>query len=68
MRLEMDPERRRRLTELARLHDDWQRRHGIDEAEPGDAGRRPAVEQEREFTTRARQVLGLDPETGHYRD
>jgi hypothetical protein len=67
MGLQIHPERRRRLMELARLHRQWQQRHGVDESDPDDAARRPTPAQEREFTARARRVMGLDPETGHYR-
>ncbi|BCJ68643.1 hypothetical protein [Polymorphospora rubra] len=74
MALRMDPARRRRLQELARIHDRWQAEHGIDDAEftpdGADSARRrtPSPEAERELMARSRAVMGLDPETGHYRD
>ena len=65
------PERRRRLVELARWHDEWQRRHGVDDVEftPEDAADHPErhypdAAAEREFVHRAREILGQDPETG----
>jgi hypothetical protein len=71
----MDPDRRRRLMALAHLHDEWQRRHGIDDvdftpdgADDSDNRRSPTLEQEWEFERRAREIFGQDPETGRYRD
>ena len=75
MALQMDPERRRRLMELARWHDEWQDRHGIDDVEfaPEDTAADPArayptAEADREFMHRAREILGQDPRTGRYRE
>ena len=72
MALRMDPERSRRLMELARWHDEWQQRHGVDDTEwtpegatAEDRKRSPSPEAEREYMTRAREIMGLDPETGH---
>jgi hypothetical protein len=73
MALDMDPERRRRLMELARWREEWQTKHGIDDAEsiPDDVPvdpdvRFPTGEQDWEYTRKAREILGLDPETGRY--
>ncbi|MBO0871538.1 MAG: hypothetical protein J2P15_23550 [Micromonosporaceae bacterium] len=73
MALDMDPERRRRLMELARWREEWQTKYGIDDVEfiPDDAPvtpdvRFPTAEQEWEYVRRAREILGLDPETGRY--
>jgi hypothetical protein len=74
MAVQMDPERRRKLAELARVHEEWQARHGIDDAEftpdgaESDRRRSPTPEQEWELVRRTREVLGQDPETGHYLD
>lgn len=69
----MDPRRRRKLTELARVHEQWQARYGIDDAEFVPAGadgahrRSPTPEQEHELMRSMGEVLGFDPATGHYR-
>lgn len=75
MALEMDPERRRKLMELARWHDQWQTEHQVDDAEHVPEGadsaehrRPPSPEAEREFMTKAREIMGLDPETGQRKD
>ncbi|HKT03696.1 MAG TPA: hypothetical protein VJT31_29565 [Rugosimonospora sp.] len=75
MALQMDPERRRKLMELARWHDEWQAKHGVDDVEfvPEDAADHPergypTAEAEREYMHRAREILGQDPETGRYRE
>lgn len=74
MGLDMDPERRRKLAELALLHEEWQARHGIDDEEFTPEGadsehrRSPTPEQTQEFMRRARSILGQDPETGRYLD
>lgn len=63
MALEIDPERRRKLAELARLHDEWQARYGIDDEEftPDGADsenrRAPSPEQERELVDRTRELM-----------
>jgi len=68
--MEMDPERRRRMMELARWHRAWQAEHGVDDAdfipEGSDSENRrpPSPEAEREFMARAREIMGLDPQTG----
>lgn len=72
MALEIHPERRRKLMELARVHDEWQARHGIDDADftpdGASSGRRrtPTPEQEWELERRTREILGQDPDTGRY--
>lgn len=74
MALRMDPARRRRLQDLARVHARWQAEHGIDDAEftPDGADsahrRGPSPEAERELMVRSRVAMGLDPVTGHYPD
>jgi hypothetical protein len=74
MALEIDPERRRKLMELGRLHDEWQAKHKIDDADytpngaDGDDRKSPTLDQEWEFERRAREIFGQDPETGRYRD
>ncbi|GAB3160505.1 hypothetical protein GCM10027290_66620 [Micromonospora sonneratiae] len=74
MALDMDPERRRKLMELARLQDEWQERHQLDDVEftpdgaDGDQRRTPTLEQQWEYERRAREILGQDPDTGLYRD
>ncbi|QSB16808.1 hypothetical protein JQS43_11280 [Natronosporangium hydrolyticum] len=74
MALEMDPERKRKLKELARVHAEWQAQHGVDDEEHTPVGaaapqgrRPPTPEQEAEFWRRASEVMGYDPETGRYR-
>jgi hypothetical protein len=71
----MDPERRRRLMELARWREEWQTKHDVDDVEfaPQDAGtdpdrKYPSPEAEREFIRRAREIMGQDPDTGLYRE
>jgi hypothetical protein len=71
--LNMNPERRRMLEELAAWHDEWQAKHDVEDVEfvPEDAAdqperKYPSAEAEREFMHRARQILGQDPETGRY--
>jgi hypothetical protein len=73
MALQMDPERRRKLMELAEWHREWQKNHGVDDVEfvPENADdypdrRYPTPEQDREFMRRAREILGQDPDTGRY--
>lgn len=65
--LEMDSERRRKLAELARWHDEWQARHGVDDAEHTPEGadpehaRPPSPEAEREYWARAAEIMGGEP-------
>jgi hypothetical protein len=73
MALQMDPERRRKLMELAAWHREWRGKHGVDDVEfvPDDAAdhpdrRYPSPEQDREFMRRAREIMGQDPDTGLY--
>jgi len=74
MALQMDPERRRKVKELARLHEEWQARHDIDDADyvsdgsGSDDRRSPTPEQMWEFVREARRIVGQDPETGRYLD
>lgn len=74
MSFEFDPERRRKLVELGKLHDEWQAKYEIDDAEytpngaDGDNRKSPTLEQLWEFEKRAREIFGQDPETGLYRD
>jgi hypothetical protein len=73
MAMNTDPERQRRLRELAELHARWQAVHRVDDAdftpEGADSANRrsPSPEAQREFMRRAREIMGLDPDTGHYR-
>jgi hypothetical protein len=66
----VDSERRRKLMDLARWHDEWQTRHRVDDAEwvPEGAGagnaRPPSPEAEREFMRRADEIMGRDPDAG----
>jgi hypothetical protein len=68
MAKDMDPERRRKLSELARWHDEWQTRHQVDDAEwvpdGADAGHAqpPSADAEREFMRRADEIMGPDPD------
>jgi hypothetical protein len=77
MALQMDPERRRKLEALSRLHDEWETQYAKDaefrpEQHPeGDSDYNvhhvdvdPPADAEREFMHRAREVMGLDRETG----
>jgi hypothetical protein len=71
----MDPERRRRLKELAALHNRWQQQYQIDDADwtaggadHPDRRRPPTPEQAWEFVTESRRIMGRDPETGRYLD
>src|SRR5258705_9605058 len=67
----MDPERRRQQVALGELYDRWQSKYQVDDAEwvPGSTTRRPPTfEAEREYVHAARQILGMDPETGFYLD
>jgi hypothetical protein len=70
----MDPERRRQLMALAELNREWASRNQVDDAEwvpdgSDGAGRRPpSAEAEWEYMTRAREIMGLDPQTGLYLD
>ncbi len=75
MALRMDPERRRKLEALSRLHDEWSERHGAtaafrpDEHPDSDYNLHhvdvdPAPDAEREFLRRAREIMGLDPDSG----
>jgi hypothetical protein len=74
MALDMDPELRRQLMELAEVHDRWQAEHGVDDAEwvpdgaDSDRARPPSAQAVDDFMTRSRRVMGLDPETGLYPD
>jgi hypothetical protein len=65
---EQDSERRRKLAELARWHDEWTARHDPDEPagaeHPHDVDSEALAAAEREYMTRAREIMGLDPETG----
>ena len=71
---QMNPERRRKLKELARLHSEWQARHGIDDADyvpegsDSDNRRSPTPKQLWEYMRQAREIVGQDPETGRYVD
>jgi hypothetical protein len=74
MALDMDPEERRKLMELARIHDEWQQKYEIDDAEwtpdgaDGPNRRSPTIEQQWEYVRKAREIAGQDPETGRYLD
>ena len=74
MAMHTDPERQRRLRELADLNARWQAEHQVDDAEftPDGADsvnrRPPSPEAQREYMRRAREIMGLDPDTGHYRE
>ncbi|MFC7548795.1 hypothetical protein [Plantactinospora sp. GCM10030261] len=73
MALQMDPERRRKLLELARWNREWEERHQIDDADhtvdgsDGPKRRSPTPEQEAEYHRRADEIMGIDPDTGLYR-
>ncbi|WP_328343229.1 hypothetical protein [Micromonospora sp. NBC_00421] len=73
MAMNTDPERQRRLRELAELHARWQSEHRVDDAEFTPEGadsanrRSPSPQAQREYLRRAREIMGLDPDTGHYR-
>jgi hypothetical protein len=56
---EISPERRRRQSELSRWHAEWTARHGFDLDD--DAATPEAIA---EYERRAREIFGLDPETG----
>ena len=64
MALHMDPERQRKLAELARWHDEWQAKHRVDHAEHTPDGaepeqaRPPSPEAEVEFMVKAREIMG----------
>jgi hypothetical protein len=65
---EMDPELRRRLMALARWHDEWVARYGIDDVEWVPEGsevnrRSPTPEQELEFYREADRIMGRRPAT-----
>jgi hypothetical protein len=64
--LEMDPERRRKLAELARWQDEWQAKHQVDDAELTLSGvepeNPPSPEAEWEFARKAREIMGREPE------
>jgi hypothetical protein len=65
--LQMDPERRRKLAELARWHDEreyWMKAGEI----MGMAPWPPPPQKEQELKRKAREFLGMDPETGERRD
>ncbi len=77
MAVEMDPGRARKLRELAEWHREWSRRHAdtasFHPEQHPDAGSDynvhhvdvdPDPAAEVEYMTRARQIMGLDPETG----
>lgn len=72
MAQELDPERRRKLLELGRWHEEWRARYGIDDAEfvpeGADSGSRrsPTPEQERELMRRSDEIMGYEPDTGRY--
>ncbi|MGA8112315.1 MAG: hypothetical protein WCA46_01495, partial [Actinocatenispora sp.] len=81
MAARMDPERARKLQALAAWHREWSEKHadtadfrpeGYPDAESDynlhhvDVHPDPAAEAE--FMTRARQIMGLDPETGRSLD
>jgi hypothetical protein len=71
---QVNPERRRKTMELARLHDEWAAKYQIDDADhtpdgaDGENRQSPTPEQEWEFVRQAREALGQDPDTGLYRD
>jgi hypothetical protein len=73
MALDMDPELRRRLTELAAFHSDWAQQHQVDDEEwvPGGSSgptrRPPSAQAEAEFVRRSREIMGRDPVTGSAR-
>lgn len=64
---EISPALRRKLMALARLHDEWQRKYGIDDAEHIPEGsdsenrRSPTREQELEFYREANKIMGRRP-------
>jgi hypothetical protein len=73
--VKMDPERRRKLLELAAWHREWSAKHadrtpyrpeGDDDSDYNlhhvDLDADPDAEAE--FMHRAREIMGLDPETG----
>jgi hypothetical protein len=67
MGAEVDPQRQRRLAELARWHDEWQQKWDIDEElDPDDPAITP--EAQREYQARADEIMGRDPATGRYRE
>ncbi|MEU7958721.1 hypothetical protein ACN267_29875 [Micromonospora sp. WMMD734] len=74
MAMNVDPERQRRLRELAELHARWQATHRVDDVdftpEGADSAQRrsPSAQAQREYMRQAREIMGLDPDTGHYRD
>jgi hypothetical protein len=65
--LQMDPERRRKLAELARWHDEWQAKHQVDDADwvpegaDSELRRSPSLEAEREYWVKAGEIMGSDP-------
>jgi hypothetical protein len=66
--LRMSPELRRRLRELARWHDAWVQRYGIDDAEWVPEGsevnrRSPTPEQEAEFHRVAKKIMSGEVRT-----
>ncbi|MFJ6198350.1 hypothetical protein [Micromonospora sp. NPDC092111] len=74
MAINTDPDRQRRLRELAELHARWQAEHRVDDAEFTPEGadstnrRPPSAQAQREYMRRAREIMGLDPDTGHLRE
>jgi hypothetical protein len=73
------PTREERLAKLGAWHSEWQRRHAETtpfrpEEHVGEdynlhyVDVEASAEAEREFTTRAREIMGLDPETGSRMD
>jgi hypothetical protein len=78
MALEMSPDRRRRLEELGRLHSEWVARHVASTPFRPDGADsdynvhhvdvEASADAEREFMRRAREIMGLDPETGLWTD
>lgn len=73
MALQMDPEHRRQLMELAAWNREWEERYQIDDADytvdgsDGSKRRSPTPEQEAEYWRRADEIMGIDPETGSYK-
>jgi hypothetical protein len=74
MALNMDPERRRKLLAAAQAQREWEDRYGIVDTEWAEdtseevRGRRPTKEQYAELERTKREIYGMDPDTGLYRD
>ena len=77
MSTENESPRLRKMMELARWHDEWAKTHADDAAfrpdqqsAPGsdynvhNVDVDPSADAEHEFMMRAREIMGLDPETG----